>query len=52
MGWGLGLPFPDYQPEHSSYDRVVSEAKRVLGVLPHFRKENAEMEQWLPVKFP
>ena len=52
MGWGLGLPFPDYQDEHSTYHRAVTEAKRVLAVLPQFREENAEMEQWLPVKFP
>lgn len=52
MGWGLGLPFPDYQSEHSTYDKAVAEANRVLAVLPQFREENAEMEQWLPVKFP
>ena len=52
MGWGLGLPFPVYQPEHSTYDKAVAEAKRVLAVLPRFREENAEMEHWLPVKFP
>jgi len=52
IGWSLGLPFPDYQSEHSTYDRAVAEAKRVLGILPQFREENAEMEQWLPVKFP
>lgn len=52
MGWGLGLPFPHYQPEHSSYDRAVAEAKRVLEILPQFREDNADMEQWLPVKFP
>ena len=52
MGWGLGLPFPDYQSEHSTYEKAVDEAKRVLAVLPQFREENAEMEQWLPVKFP
>ena len=52
MGWGLGLPFPDYQSEHSTYDKAVSEAKRVLAILPQFREENAEIEQWLPVKFP
>ena len=52
MGWGLGLPFPDYQSEHPTYDRAVNEAKRVLAVLPLFREENAEMERWLPVKFP
>ncbi len=52
MGWRLGLPFPDYQSEHSTYDKSVVEANRVLAVLPQFREENAEMEQWLPVKFP
>ena len=52
MGWGLGLPFPDYQQEHSTYDRAVAEAKRVLAVLPRFREENSEMERWLPVSFP
>ena len=52
MGWGLGLPFPDYEPEHSTYDKAVAEAKRVLAILSQFREENAEMEQWLPVKFP
>ena len=52
MGWGLGLPFPNYEPEHSSHDRAVSEAKRVLAILPQFREENAEMEEWLPTKFP
>ena len=52
MGWGLGLPFPDYQSEHSTYDGAVSEAKRVLAVLPQFREANAGMEQWLPVQFP
>ena len=52
MGWGMGLPFPNYQSEHSRYDRAVTEAKRVLAILPQFREQNAEMEQWLPVKFP
>ena len=52
MGWGHGLPFPDYQPEHPTYDRAVAEAKRVLAVLPRFREENSEMEHWLPVSFP
>ena len=52
MGWGLGLPFPDYQDEHSTYDGAVTEAKRVLAILPQFRDENAAVEQWLPVKFP
>ena len=52
MGWGLGLPFPHYEPEHSTYDKAVAEAKRVLAILSQFREENAEMEQWLPVKFP
>ena len=52
MGWGLGLPFPGYQSEHSTYDKAVAEAKRVLAILPQFREENAEMEQWLPVRFP
>ena len=51
-GWGHGLPFPDYQPEHPTYDRAVAEAKRVLAVLPRFREENAEMEHWLPTNFP
>ena len=41
-----------YQSEHSTYDKAVTEAKRVLAILPQFREENAEMEQWLPVKFP
>ena len=52
MGWGLGLPFPDYQQEHATYDRAVAEAKRVLAVLPRFREENAGVERWLPVNFP
>ena len=52
MGWGLGLPFPDYQDEHSTYDGAVAEAKRVLAILPQFRDENEAVEQWLPVKFP
>lgn len=52
MGWGLGLPFPDYQPEHSTCDEAVAEAKRVLAVLPRFREENAHMENWLAVSFP
>ncbi len=52
MGWGLGLPFPDYRSEHFTYEKAVDEAKRVLAILPQFREENAEMEQWLPVKFP
>ena len=52
MGWGMGLPFPNYRSEHSRYDRAVTEAKRVLAILPQFREQNAEMEQWLPVKFP
>ncbi len=52
MGWGLGLPFPDYQSEHPTYDRAVNEAKRVLAVLQQFREENVQVERWLPVKFP
>ena len=52
MGWGLGLPCPDYQPEHSTYDEAVAEAKRVLAVLPRFREENTQMENWLAVRFP
>ena len=52
MGWGLGLPFPAYQDEHSTYDGAVTEAKRVLAILPQFRNENAAVEQWLPVRFP
>ena len=52
MGWGLGLPFPDYQPEHPTYDGAVAEARRVLAVLPRFRERNADMESWLPVSFP
>ena len=52
MGWGLGLPFPDYQHEHPTHDRAVTEAKRVLAILPRFREENSEMESWLPVSFP
>ncbi len=52
MGWGLGLPFPDYQSEHSTYDKAVAEAKRVLAILPQFREDNREIEHWLPVKFP
>ena len=53
MGWGLGSTVPRLSgSEHSTYDRAVNEAKRVLAVLPQFREENAEMEQWLPVKFP
>ena len=52
MGWGLGLPFPNYRDEHPTYDSAVAEAKRVLSILPRFREENAEMEQWLRVEFP
>ena len=52
VGWGLGLPFPVYQPEHPTYDRAVAEAKRVLTVLPRYREENAKIEHWLPVSFP
>ena len=52
MGWGLGLPFPDYQDAHSTYDEAVAEAKRVLAMLPQFRDENEAVEQWLPVNFP
>lgn len=53
MGWGLELlPFPNYQAEHAAHDEAVAEAKRVLAILPRFRKENAEMERWLPVRFP
>ena len=52
VGWGLGLPFPNYQHEHPTYEKAVAEAKRVLAILPQFREENAEMEQWLPVRFP
>ena len=52
MDWGLGLPFPSYQAEHSTYDKAVAEAKRVLAILPQFREENAEMEHWLLVRFP
>ena len=52
MGWGLGLPFPDYQNEHPTHEGAVAEAKRVLGVLPGFREQNSEMESWLPVSFP
>lgn len=52
MGWGLGLPFPDHQSEHSTYDEAVAEAKRVLAVLPRFREENTQMEDWLAVSFP
>ncbi len=51
-GWGSGLPFPEYQSEHSTYDRAVAEAKRVLAILPRFREENARMEQWFSMKFP
>ena len=32
MGWGLGLPFPDHQSEHSTQERAVAEAKRVLAI--------------------
>ena len=46
------MPFPDYQLEHSTYDGAVAEAKRVLAVLPRFREENAQMEDWLTVSFP
>ena len=52
FGWGLRLPFPDYQHEHPTYEKSVAEAKRVLAVLPRFREENSEMENWLPVSFP
>ena len=52
MGWGLGLPFPAYQPEHPTYDKAVAEAKRVLAVLPRFREESAEIEHLLRVSFP
>ena len=52
MGWGTGLPFPDYRDEHSTYDKAVAEAKRVLTILPRFREENARLEDLLPVTFP
>ena len=52
IGWGMGLPFPNYQDEHLNCDKAVAEAKRVLKILPQFREQNAEMEQWLPVRFP
>ena len=52
VGWGLGLPFPDHEDEHPSYEKAVSEAKRVLAVLPRFREENSEIERWLQVEFP
>ena len=52
MGWGTGLPFPHYRDEHSTYDKAVAEAKRVLTILPRFREENAELEHLLPVTFP
>ena len=52
VGWGLGLPFPNFQHEHPTYKKAVAEAKKVLAVLPRFREENAEMERWLPVGFP
>ena len=48
----MGLPFPNYQDEHLNCDKAVAEAKRVLEILPQFREQNAEMEQWLPVRFP
>ena len=51
VGWGLGLPFPNYQHEHPTYEKAVAEANRVLAVLPRFREENAEIERWLPVNF-
>lgn len=52
MGWGTGLPFPDYRDEHSTLDQAVAEAKRVLTILPRFRQENARLEHLLPAAFP
>lgn len=46
-GWAVGMPFPDHQPEHSTYDSAVTEARRVLAALPRFREENAAMGRWL-----
>jgi len=33
IGWGLGVPFPEYKSEHSTYDKAVAEANRVLAML-------------------
>lgn len=52
MGWGTGLPFPDYRDEHSTHDKAVAKAKRVLTILPRFREENSELEHLLRVTFP
>ena len=52
VGWGLGLPFPEHEDEHPCYEKAVSEAKRVLAVLPRFREENSALERRLQVKFP
>ena len=52
VGWGLGLPFPNFQLEHPTYKKAVAEAKKVLAVLPRFREDNSDMERWLPVSFP
>ena len=52
IGWGTGLPFPEYQDEHSTHEKAVAEARRVLTLLPRFREENARLEHLLSVKFP
>ena len=52
VGWGLGLPFPNFQHEHPTYKKAVAEAKKVLAVLQRFREDNSDMERWLPVSFP
>ena len=52
VGWGLGLPFPDYESEHPTCEQAMSEAERVLVVLPRFREDNAALERRLRAEFP
>ena len=53
MGWGLGLPFPDYQQVTLHLlqgggrgEEGAGSSSRASGI------ENSEMERWLPVGFP
>ena len=52
VGWGLGLPTPDYESEHPTREKAMSEAKKVLAVLPRFRADNSALERRLQVAFP
>ena len=52
VGWGLGLPFPNYQHEHPTYEKAVAEAKRVLAVLPRFREEKLRNGKLAACEFP